>query len=275
MDDLYLELTERNRGFITLEEQRKIRRCMIAVMGCGLGSVVAELAVRTGFHHVLIADNGEVERSNLNRQAYTEHGIGKSKVRALRQHLIAINPDIRLGVYPHKLTADDLPEILAKADLVVDAIGIEALPLAVELHQQARAQREDKMVIEPMNFGPGGGVVVFGSESTTFEETIGLQPGDDLQALTDNPAQMLPYWAHLAEQYLPEYLRGSFQKFLRGVQDRGWCAIPQLGIGTYLTAAITVGVLVQLALGKSVRMAPEFISFDPWGAALMPTRYEG
>ena len=264
MDDFYLELIERNRGFITLEEQHEIRRCMIAVIGCGLGSVVAELAVRTGFHHILTADGGKVERSNLNRQAFTEVNLASNKARVLRHHLQNINPDAKVGVYPHELTTDDLPEILTKADLVINAIGVEALPLAIELHRQAREM--SKVVIEPMNFGPGGGVMVFGPEDIEFEEMIGLKPDDDLQALADNPAQMLPYWVHLAEQHLPEYLQQPFQKFLQDVQDQGWCAVPQLGIGTYLTTAITVGVLVQLALGKPVKMAPEFISFDPWAA---------
>lgn len=259
--DKYQDLISRNEGFISHALQERIKNCHMAILGCGMGSVIAELAVRTGFGKITIADGDIVEHSNLNRQAYFIKDIGKKKVLALEENLRAINQDLDLKIYGEFLEDEQLKEVIDASDIVIDAIGIEALPTVIQIHRIARSK--DRVVLDPINLGFGGVVFVFTPDSVTFEEMVGVKD-DDIDILT-KPEAMLPYWARLCEKFLPSYLVTPFKNFLEGVQERGWCSVPQLGIGVFCVSALTITVLIKLLEGQVVRIAPEYYFIDPYG----------
>lgn len=84
----------RNRIYLRKEEQEIIKNCPIILGGCGIGSVIAECAVRLGFENLTIIDGDQVEASNLNRQNYTEEDISTDKVIAIEKRLKAINKPV-------------------------------------------------------------------------------------------------------------------------------------------------------------------------------------
>lgn len=258
MEEKYLELVSRNHGFISEAIQKKIRNCRIAVLGCGMGSLVAEMAVRTGFVEIIIADGDIVELSNLNRQAYFIKDISRKKAIALEENLRMINQELNLKVYSDFLEEEQLEEIISESDIIIDTIGIEALPVVIKIHQLARKKK--KIVLDPINLGFGGVTFIFTPESVTFEEMVGIKDVDF--SLIDKPEKMLPYWARLCEKFLPSYLVLPFKNFLEGVQERGWCSVPQLGIGVYITAALTVTLIIKLLEGQPVKIAPEYNFMD-------------
>ena len=60
----------------------------------GVGSWCAEALVRTGLVHLTIVDGDTVQPSNLNRQLpATQATLGRPKVEALKERLLAINPE--------------------------------------------------------------------------------------------------------------------------------------------------------------------------------------
>ena len=73
----------RNRIYVTKEEQKIIKNYPIILAGSGIGSVIAECALRLGFENITIIDGDQVELSNLNRQNYTEDDISTDKVLSL------------------------------------------------------------------------------------------------------------------------------------------------------------------------------------------------
>ena len=94
----------------------------IGVAGCGgLGSNVAVSLVRAGVGHLVIADYDVVELSNLNRQHYFQHDVGKRKVDALAHHLWAINPDVELTVHDLELTPEHVEPLFGGVDLMIEA----------------------------------------------------------------------------------------------------------------------------------------------------------
>ena len=94
---------ERNCSGITEKLQQKT----VAIAGLGgLGSNAAIALVRAGIGKLIIVDFDKVELSNLNRQHYFQSDLGRLKSEALRDHLININPDIKLEVHNKKLKLD-------------------------------------------------------------------------------------------------------------------------------------------------------------------------
>lgn len=90
----------------------------------GVGSWVAECLVRTGVTHLTIVDADEVSVTNVNRQMpATTLSVGEVKVEAVRQRLLAINPDAEIKaikMFYDESTAGQLA--LSEYDYIVDAI---------------------------------------------------------------------------------------------------------------------------------------------------------
>lgn len=93
------ERYSRNRLYITEQEQEKIKNTPILLAGSGIGSNIAECALRFGFENITIVDGDTVELSNLNRQNYTEKNISEYKAEALYNRLKAINPIANIKFY--------------------------------------------------------------------------------------------------------------------------------------------------------------------------------
>lgn len=93
---------------------------IVHIWGCGgLGSWIAEFAVRAGAKQVILCDPSTVTGGLLVRQNYVEVDIGEAKADGLAQRLRAISDDVEVEVRPSMLPEDWRDA--ASADLVVDA----------------------------------------------------------------------------------------------------------------------------------------------------------
>ncbi|MCP4180452.1 MAG: sulfur carrier protein ThiS adenylyltransferase ThiF [bacterium] len=112
---------DRNCSGITEKLQQKT----VAIAGLGgLGSNVAVALVRAGIGKLIIADFDIVELSNLNRQYYFQSDLGKKKSKALKYHLININPDIKLEIHDKKIAPSDVTKIFKNADILIEAFDL-------------------------------------------------------------------------------------------------------------------------------------------------------
>lgn len=69
----------------------------VCVVGIGaIGSLVCESLARSGVSVLALWDDDTVEPGNICRSTYKVQDIGKSKVEALREHIISINPFVEL-----------------------------------------------------------------------------------------------------------------------------------------------------------------------------------
>ena len=104
------------------EIKRKISDKIIGIAGCGgLGSNCAVALVRTGIKHLVIADFDVIDESNLNRQYFFLNQVGRKKVLALRDNLLAINPDVNVDIFDTRLAEDNLIKIFGNCDIIVEA----------------------------------------------------------------------------------------------------------------------------------------------------------
>lgn len=102
--------------------QRRLRAARVLVLGAGgLGSALVPALAGAGVGTIGIADDDDVELSNLHRQL--SHGvadIGRPKVDSLADTVHAIDPGCTVISHNDRMTAQNLPAILENYDLVVD-----------------------------------------------------------------------------------------------------------------------------------------------------------
>ncbi len=94
-------------------------RILIAGVG-GLGSTVAELAVRTGFRNIYLADYREVDESDLNGQIlYTKKDLGTRKLDAAEKRLKEVVNDVNVIKIDGKIDESfKMPDV----DLAIDCL---------------------------------------------------------------------------------------------------------------------------------------------------------
>lgn len=96
--------------------------CIIGIGG--VGSWCAEAAVRSGIGHITLIDHDNIELSNINRQIHTTvNNCGQSKVDAMQQRILLINPNCRCRIVDDLVTHANLDKFnLKQYDYVIDAI---------------------------------------------------------------------------------------------------------------------------------------------------------
>ncbi len=141
----YSEFTARNIGFVTSEEQEKIRQARIFIPGVGgMGGTALECLARAGIENFIIADIDTFEVSNLNRQIFSNLDlIGAPKAKSAKEQLLKINPQIQIEVLGSEWLKN-LDPILDKVDFVIN--GCDDVKATVLLMRAA--QTKNKSVID-------------------------------------------------------------------------------------------------------------------------------
>lgn len=131
----------RNAASLSLQEQLKIAESGAAVIGAGgLGANAVMILARTGIGQLCIADPDVFEESNLNRQiTAAPETIGMPKVLAAEKMVKSVNPAVEVKTFQTALTLENAPEILAEADIAIDALDSPSsrLVLAEACRRQA------------------------------------------------------------------------------------------------------------------------------------------
>ena len=133
----YDEMTTRNLGFISEDEQARLRDGAVFVAGVGgMGGACVQMLVRAGVGKIAIADLDTFEVSNLNRQlfAFTDT-VDRPKAEATAEGLLKINPDLQLVVLGADWT-DQLERLATEYPVIVN--GCDDVAATVELYRVAR-----------------------------------------------------------------------------------------------------------------------------------------
>lgn len=242
----------RNWAYIPRIIQDQMWHTRLLFAGTGLGSVFAELAVRTGFGHITIADGDTVATSNLNRQAYVQDDVHVNKAEALEQRLRSINPEVTVQTIPHYLDQTNISNLVEECDFVVNTIDFDN-PAFVLCSQVARAK--GKTCLFPLNIGWGGALFVFNNRSASLEETFRISP----EAPLDTIKQQILHTVIDGE--IPDYLL-PVATIMHEQRLFGWPYDPQLGAGAYLAASILINTMVNLLKNEPVVLAPRPIHMD-------------
>lgn len=125
---------DRTQRLLGTEAMEKLNHSHVAVFGIGgVGGHVADALVRSGIGEITIVDSDEVAESNINRQLIaTTKTIGRKKVEVMKEHLLEINPDVKV----HSYGCFFLPETkeqfaFEKYDYVIDAVDTVTAKIAL------------------------------------------------------------------------------------------------------------------------------------------------
>ena len=122
MGDIMNDFEKALVSYIGEEKLRKIQSVKVGIAGAGgLGSNCAFNLVRSGFTHLLIVDFDRIEYTNLNRQFYFYHQVGRSKVEVLKDNLLLINPDLCIETLTAKIERHNVENLFDDCDIVVEA----------------------------------------------------------------------------------------------------------------------------------------------------------
>jgi len=120
--------TDPEQGFLArsvlalgLDNLRRIMhdQCIAVIGTGGLGSVVAENLIHSGFQQLQLIDPDRVEVTNLNRIVGADRAAAEAqrlKVEVVREHLLGINPAATIEAYPLDIQDQSLRAPLARAD---------------------------------------------------------------------------------------------------------------------------------------------------------------
>jgi len=133
MSDFTDEQIKRYSRHIILSEvggtgQTKLLNSKVLLLGAGgLGSPAAFYLAAAGVGTIGLIDDDEVDLSNLQRQIlHSTADVGRPKVDSATDTLKGINPDVDVVTYQTRLTSENVMEIIADYDIVID--GCDNLP---------------------------------------------------------------------------------------------------------------------------------------------------
>jgi molybdopterin-synthase adenylyltransferase len=124
---------QRNRRTISTDDQLRLFRSIVAVVGCGgLGGYMVEELARLGVGTIRAMDPDVFEEHNLNRQILcTIENLGTSKTEAARTRAEAINPAVQIMPIREAVSAANGAGLLQGAHVVLDAL--DSVPARMEL----------------------------------------------------------------------------------------------------------------------------------------------
>ena len=114
----------RNLQSISIEEQLKLCRSRVSVIGAGgLGGQVVLMLARTGIGELTVIDHDVFDETNLNRQALSSlEALGHYKAEIAKETVESINPGVKVTSVKERLNNSNAGKILSGFHVIVDAL---------------------------------------------------------------------------------------------------------------------------------------------------------
>jgi molybdopterin/thiamine biosynthesis adenylyltransferase len=256
----YRSFVSRNAGYISAETQDAVADTTLLVAGCGMGSALAICAARTGFRKFILVDGDVVEGHNLNRQFYTMRDVGLSKVDSLKRHILEINPEAEVeAIYAH-LDAYNIPGIVAKADIVFDTVDFVDLPAVLALHDETL--RLGKPLFTAINVGFGALVWYFPPGARVTMPSVIADDIRRVEAAGKDPksyADIYVSFMSRVSDHLDAEVVKAVEETLDGLREGRPCPAPQLAVGSFSVAALSVTMMHDVLANRPVVSSPDLV----------------
>lgn len=237
----------RNRIYVREDEQEFVRNTKIILGGAGIGSIIAECALRFGFENIIIVDYDKVEFSNLNRQNYTEKDLGEYKVKALTNRLLSINSQAKISYHNCFVDEGNVKNIVKGCDIAINALDFKSdIPFIFD----DTCKKYNIPVLHPYNFGWAGFLAVVMPDGMQISE---LSKGS--QEFELRVAEYVFEYSCFRNISNNEWLGEVIKEFRK---EDNILPPPQLSIASWIVAGLCVNVMYNLITGRKIKVFPQF-----------------
>jgi len=237
----------RNRIHLSKEEQKAIKNHKIILGGSGMGSVIAECALRLGFENITIVDGDQVELTNLNRQNYTESDISIDKTEAIKNRLLSINSKANINVHNCFLTSENVGDFIKGHSIAINALDFSTdVPLVFD----KVCQENNIPILHPYNLGWGGLVAVIIPNGMSLDGI--RKPNKEFSEVdvVEYVTNYLKFWK-TPHKWIDDIL----EKYKN---EPGSLPPPQLSIASWTVASMCTHIMFNIATKKGIKIFPEF-----------------
>lgn len=252
-DFSYSQAFSRNIGWVTTEEQARLRAKRVAIAGMGgVGGIHLLTLARLGIGAFHIADFDLFDIVNFNRQVgATVSTIGQPKADVLAAMARDINPELDIKIFPQGVDNANLDEFLDGVDLYVD--GLDFFAFAARQATFAACSKFGIPAITAAPLGMGTALLNFLPGQMSFEQYFGWEGRPDDEKAVRFLVGLAPRGLH--RSYLVDPSTVSLP------DRRGPSSI--MGCQLCAGVAATEGLKILLGRGK-VLAAPHGLQFDAY-----------
>lgn len=250
----------RNIGWVTKEEQARLRAARVAIGGVGgVGGAHALTLARLGVGAFHLADFDTFDVHNLNRQAGAFIStMGRAKAEVMDRLVRDIDPHAAVRVFGEGVSVHNVDDFLQGVDVYVDGIDFFALPARRMIFAACRRLGVPAVTAAPL--GMGVAFLYFAPDGMPFEQYFQLEGHEEAEQYARFIAGLSP--AMLQRHYLA----------VPAAVDFAGRAGPSTAMACDLCAGVAGTAVLKLLLGRgTVRPAPWGLHFDAYRQQLRHT----
>lgn len=259
-DFSYRHAFSRNIGWVTAEEQERLRHKRVAIAGMGgVGGIHLLTLARLGIGAFHIADFDVFNVVNFNRQAgATVSNLGRPKAEVMAAMARDINPELDIRVFPQGVDNSSLGEFLAGVDVYVD--GLDFFAFAARQATFAACASAGISAITAAPLGMGTAVLNFLPGQMSFEQYFGWGDRSDDEKAVRFLVGLAPAGLHRRSLVDPSTVNLA--------EHRG----PSNVMGCQLCAGVAATEALKILLGRGkVLAAPHGFQFDAYRNKIVRT----
>jgi molybdopterin/thiamine biosynthesis adenylyltransferase len=251
---MWNERFSRNLGWVTQEEQLRLSKCRVGILGAGgVGGQYAEALARLGVGHFVIWDADSFSIENTNRQNECRvSNYGQNKAEVIGRLILDINPEANVEVVCENMTFDRIEGFCRKIDFYFDGLDFFEIDIRIAVFRSLREHGVPAITVAPLGTGSAG--MIFTKTSMSFDDYFGFHTTDDperraLLFITGVSPTLMQ------RSYLVDKVRTDFKTR----------RVPSLGVGVYSSTALALSLFIKIALERGVILeAPWTLHYDPY-----------
>jgi molybdopterin/thiamine biosynthesis adenylyltransferase len=247
----YFEAFSRNLGFLSHDEQTRLKNARVAIAGLGgTGGAQVHALSRMGIGRFHLADPDTFELVNFNRQSgATVPNIGRLKTEVARETILAINPEADVQTFDSGVGVENIYTFLEGVDVVVDSLDFYCFEERLLLYSHARAKGLWVLTAPPLGFGFT--LLSFNPQGMKFEDYFGFHSD-----MTERERVIALIAGIAPKPFMLKYLDRSRPDF----EGR---RLPSVGAAPFMIAGVMAAEVTRILTGKGQPMAaPTVYQFD-------------
>lgn len=256
----YGQAFSRNIGWLTENEQARLKQKRIAIAGMGgVGGFHLVTLARLGIGQFHIADLDTFELANFNRQAgATMSNLGQPKVSVLADMARDINPDAEITLFAEGVNEHNLDAFFRGVDLYVDGLDFFAFDAREQVFAYCHARGIPAITVAPL--GMSAALLNFLPGEMSFAEYFQFHGRTELEKAIRFLVGLAPGLLH--RSYLADRSRVNL------AERRG----PSTVMACQLCAGIAASEALKMLLRRGpVSAAPHGVQFDAYRNKLART----